>query len=683
MADTKLGATKWAENRRDASLLNYSRRYGVDNVLGSIFPYQFWYTRSAMQWALRAIDKPSWLANWARIRHMQEHTVKMPGFPSRLVGKMRIPVPFLPAWAGGAVYVDPLHQLMPFEQIMRPWDTQLKNEQQQDKRAIYILQDWVGSEKTTEADAAQAAQTKSGPLWDKASAQAALELENDTTNPFDFATSMTGTSLPISWLSSIARGKTDKQSLLPVTRTIQSMTAWATPGGINIEAPIRKLLNLPVGGQLDDFYIDRMLANMAAEGANTDQIMQAMVDRTGPLFTQATDRVGKMQAIRSLGSALWLDFFPEGEQVQRADQLMFSKAIDSGDKTAVSKFFEDHPEYRARILMGKWDDPEGRLRSFLISDVWDAYRNTPALHQKQLRDQLGDTFNQAFLSKETRSYDAIDTATLTYWAKAMGGYMPNTAPATPQIAPALAPAEDTAIYQQYKDTRDKLFPGVTTLESMVYNLPADQQQAFRAKFPILDKYNAWRDEFLAHNPNIIQYTMGEDNTMQGAPVQVQQLVYGYRAERYRLFGSGIFETQTAYFDKPEGGPRRTFLTNHPELKAYWDWQYAFLAQYPNTIPYIKSVETIAAKVLGKNYNPANVMDFSQTNTAAGLPTTNTIKTADFPPALISQLMAYYINKQPLGSGALAQLRRIWEQNGKPGGSLSSYLSILQSSFTIR
>jgi hypothetical protein len=494
-------------------------------------------------------------------------------------------------------------------------------------------------------------------------------------------------SLPISIAASLIKGKPEEINTLPVTRLIQGITSWVKPGGVNIENPFRKAAGLPQGGQFDTFYVHRMLANMAAEGYSTDEINRAMVDQSGPLWTEALDRVGKTQSIRMLGQALWLDFFPEGELQQRKLQQEFSKAIDSGDKTAVSKFFEDNPEYRARLLMNKWDDPQGQLRNFMISDIWTGYRALPALYQKQLRDQLGTVFNDAFLSKETRSYDAIDTTTLSMWTKAVGGYLPKTAPGAPQVPLEFGTPQEATSYQQYVDQRNKNFPNIYNIQTLLYSLPPEQQQAWRDRYPQLDQYSAWRDNFLATHPEIIQYTMGEDNTLQGAPLEVQKLVYAYRAQRFQLFGPDIFNVQSGYFDYPERSyARKKYLKEHPELPAYWDWQTAFLAQYPNTIPYIKSVESIASKVLGKSYNPNNVMDFSNpTNTAAALPAVAPagINTADFPPALVSQLMAYFINKQPLGAGALAALRRVWNKNGKPYGNLTNYLLTLKPTFAPR
>jgi len=594
MADTKLAAIRWGESRRDAALLNYSRRYGADNLAGAIFPYQFWYTRSIINWAVRAIDKPGWFANYARMREAQRNINQAPGFPTRLADKMRIPVPFLPEWAGGGVYIDPLHQVFPFENFAQPWEQYTEQKSMLVKRAQYILQDWVGEEQISEAEAAQAMSTQSGAIWEKARTQAEIELKDETSNPWDFITLMSSPNLPVSIAVNLMRGKPGSISQLPATRAIQSATAWLTPGGINIESGIRKAVGLPERGEFWDFYIDRQLANMAATGEiTTEEATRAMVERSGPAFEEATDQVGKVQATRFFGSALWLDFFPEGEQIQRDLQQEFSKAIDSGDSKAVATFFDEHPEYRARLLMSDWNNPEERMKNFLVSEVWNRWRDLPDLYKREAQEQLGPLFQEAFLDKETRSYDAIDNDTLAYWSQVMGGYTPEVEGGSRVISGGLqfSPAQTAQEYQVYQDTREKEYPGISALQEFYFALPEAQQQIFMDNNPQLQKYWDWRDTYLAQNPEVIPHVIGEDSKVKYASPEVQQRYYQYKADKARMFPD-VYKAQDEYFDLPKN-KRKSFLSAHPELKAYWDWQRAYLTNNPDMIPYIKSTEQIA------------------------------------------------------------------------------------------
>jgi hypothetical protein len=683
MSDVNLASIRWAEHKRDASLLNYSRRIGFDNVLNTMLPYSFWYTRYGLGWALRALERPAWLANYARLRHMQDSVTAQPGFPSRLRRKMRVATPFLPSFMGD-IYFDPLHQLFAFEQIAQPYDRYVNTIEQEDRRIVYELQSMLQDGQISETEYRQAATTKSGPIWERALAQFKLENEGELSNPLDFITLLTGPSLPLSIAGNYLKGTPEKINQLPITRMVQAATSLFTPGGVNIEAPFRRMAGLPERGELGNFYIDRELSNMAGEDPEmVDELNRAMVERSGPLYQEAVRRVGLQQAVRTLGAALWLDFFPEGEEEQRDNQLAFSAAVDSQDPEAVAKFFEDHPEYQARLLMGKWNDPEQRMRNFLISQVWQGYRGLPELHQKQVTEYLGEPFQEAFLNKATRSYDAIDTGTLATWANAVKGYVPKEAGATSPGLPSnladarsdrqarqvsayapgleMAGPEATQSYQDYTTQRENLFGSeIFDVQSQFYNMPEGEvRDQWLGEHPELELYWGWRDRYLADHPEIIPYATSEESQVSGASPEIQQLYYEYRAQRSELFGAEIFDLQDQYFDLPQRSARRKrFLKKHPELTDYWDWQRSVLANFPQLIPYVKSMESIAQAVLGKDYQakygvPANWDEFD--------------------PALIRQLMGYTLVGEDLGAGAIRELYRIWEKRGREGDDFDKWL----------
>lgn len=503
MGDTKNVAIKHGEMGRDMALLNYNRRYGIDSITTAIMPYQFWYTRSAINWAMRAVDRPGWLAQWARIRSMQQETEKMKGFPSRLEGKFQFKLPFLPEWMGNTMFADPLRQMFPHELLMEPFQRMAQENTLTDSRARYILEQWAADEKYSQAQLQEALDNRAGDIWNKAVAQAKIEIEADYNNPMDFIQAISGPLLPIGWLYNAVQGKKEKIGELPVTRAIQALTSWATPGGINIEAPLRKALGLPVGGEYMDYYIDRELTNLALSGDFTvDEVMRAMVDRTGEAFTIATDRVGKKQSIRYFTSSFAMDFFPEGEQEIRALREEYSAAIDAG---TVAEFFEKHPEYNAR-LMEFQDTPEDKLRKFTISAIWDAREKLPDLIRKQIDSRLGDEWSNSFLNKETRSYDSIDTETLVTWAKLMNASLPETAnqyeTATPELG--LASPQEAQIYQWYNDQRDVLFgEDIFNIQNRYYALPEGSKQ---------------RKDYLSIHPELVQYWSWNRGVQQQYPI---------------------------------------------------------------------------------------------------------------------------------------------------------------------
>lgn len=502
MGDTKNVAIKYGEMGRDMALLNYNRRYGIDSVITAIMPYQFWYTRSAINWAMRAVDKPGWLAQWARIRSMQQETEKMKGFPSRLEGKFQFNLPFLPDWMGKTMFADPLRQLFPHELLMEPFQRMAGETTLTNNRARYILEQWAGEGKYSQSELQAAYDSKSGDIWNKAVAQAKIEIDAEYNNPMDVIQAISGPLLPVGWAYNLAQGKKEKIGELPVTRAIQALTSWITPGGLNWEAPLRKALGLPVGGEYMDYYIDRELTNLALSGDFTvDEVMRAMVDRTGEAFTIAKDRVGKKQSIRYFSSSFATDFFPEGEQEIRALREEYSAAIEAG---TVAEFFEKHPEYNAR-LMEFQDTPEDKLRKFTISAIWDAREKLPDLIKKQIDSRLGDEWSNSFLNKETRSYDSISTETLITWAKLMNANLPEAAnqyaTETPQLG--LSSPQEAQIYQWYNDQLEELFPGIYDIQNRYYSLPEGSRQ---------------RKDFLNIHPELVQYWSWNRGVQQQYPI---------------------------------------------------------------------------------------------------------------------------------------------------------------------
>jgi hypothetical protein len=626
MKGTKLAAMRWGEQQRDMALLNYSRRTNFDNMANMVFPYQFWYTRSVLNWAQRAMDRPAILSNWARLKNFQQNTVDKPGFPTRLRGKMAIPLPFMPAWMGEGIYVDPFRQLFPFENFFQPFDKLAQQDNLQAKKAQSVLQQMVTDEQISAAQAQEAIQTRQGKLWNTAMAQATNEMDSEIANPFDFMTLMTGTSLPIQWGYNLAMNRKDNIGQLPPTRALQAVTGAlgiGGPAGVNIEAPFRKMIGLPEGDQFADYRVDRMLAGMAAEGeVNPDDATRAMIDRQGPAFDEAQRRVSQMGAAQYFGGPLSVDFFPEGEQEQRKLQLEYNQMMakyNSGDTSAYRKFFDDHPEYTSQMMA--WKDPQERLRRYLISDIWSAYNAQPDLHKTETRQQLGKVFQDAFLSKETRSYDAIDTQTLTMWAHMLGSKPLQTQPAPAGAQLQLSDDKTTAAVQAYDDARKKLFPDIGNLDSLYYSLPQDQQATFAKQYPQIQQYSKWRTAYLANHPEIIPNVTGQDeqetSNLGSAPAEVQAFVYKYRAAKEKNFPN-LDEEQAAYSKITDASQKAAYRKQHPDLQQYWDWRQQIAASNPQAAPYILSEQSLSDAILGGADTNAFMNNY-KAQTAAAFP----------------------------------------------------------------
>jgi hypothetical protein len=657
--DLKMGALRHGEQRRDFALLNYSRRYGWDNLAQTAYPYEFWYTRSALKWAMLALDKPAILANYARLRNMMYEMDKQEGFPRRLMGKMKIPLPFSVPWLGNGIYVDPLRQFFPMANIIRPFEAASEKATEVERAAEYTVMEMVADGQISEKEATTAMTTHTGQVWQDAMAKAAGDVEGELANPFDFVQAMVGTSLPLSWGRNLAAGKENWMSELPATRLIKSVTSLVKPGGVNIEAPFRKALGLPVdGNEFWGYYVDRELANMAALGeVEVQEALDAMMTRQGDAYTKALSRVGKYQAARNIFGSVFLDFFPEGEQRQRSLMLEFSKAAEAGKLT---DFFDKYPEYEARMLQNSFDDPEERLRRYMRSRIWERYYELPELQRKIVADDLGDLFKDAFLNKSTRSYDSIKTDTLQYWAQRMEAHMPDSLKKDMQEAPIEMPEQGvTDAYGMYKQQRDAQFPGIYEIQNLFYTLPPAMQERIRGEFPQLSEYYRWRDRQVYANPELAQYVAQEE--YRGLDPALVKKIMTYRVGVEDQF-PGFLQMQDEYYAQPDGVSRRSYLAQHPILKAAWDWKRFYLAQNPEIVTYVKSDEYLVEGVLGKYYQSKYNIDQWQA-----------ITPEQFSPALSTQLMGYFFAGQPLTGGAKSELRMLWERAGRPGGNYDWYV----------
>lgn len=553
MASTKLAAMKYGEQMRDSALLNYTRKYGIDNYLNLIFPYQFWYTRSMVNWAKRMIDRPSWFSLYARMQQTQEK-MQRDGMPTRLKGQVRIPAPWLPDWAGTGIYIDPMSKILPFDNFGQPLEQFASNKNQVEKRATSLLQSQVKAGEITAQQMSDAIANKSDAVWKRAQAQAEEELDKSM-NPLSMASMMMTPALWWTTAQNIAQGTPEKISPLPLTRTAQSIRT-ATRGtpleGIGSivglaawpEERIRKAAGLSNFGEWGDYYIDRELANMAADGTITaEQAQTAMIQRSGDAFDEANRRVEYQQMLRTPGAAtinqlaqgnvggalqslptaaMGAGLFPEGELRLRGLAVDYNKAwydYKNGDDEAINKFLEDNPEYESRLAL--YDEPGERLRQFLVSSIWDRYSALAKPNRSRAADALGQDFKDSFLDRETRSYDSLPVEQLAVWAQQLGQMLPKTTETQPAIdnpAPQPQYYSDavTKGVEAYQAERDKKFPNYYAQQNLYYSYPqgSAQRKQVLSQFPELRQYWDWKKQYQTKHPEIQQYF--DDNSAAAA-----------------------------------------------------------------------------------------------------------------------------------------------------------------------
>jgi hypothetical protein len=546
MATTKLATVRYGEQQRDFAMLNYGKQYGFDRWMQTVYPYELFYTRSLATWAARAIDAPAWFSNYARLRMQQQRYER--DIPERLRNKIHIPAPWLPDWMGDGLYIDPLSNLFTPAGFLRPFERMQADRTQQELEAERILQEWAADGSVSENDI-QAAINREGPAWERAIAEAQTRRESEIANPMDFFSTMFG---PAWYLSAplnaagikvpgISKGDPNKVSPTPMANTVRGIDAvtqgtWAEPIGDIIgllgkpEEWVRKKLELPTLGEYGEYYTKRQVANMVAEGTITsEQAQLAMLEKQGEIWDQATERVKLELAMRvptmaalyaglhegpgalaqaSLPSLFGAGLLPEGELEYRGLKQEWNEAWkkkDMGDATAITAFFEEHPEYEAYLAKGKSD--EDLLKSFLIGQIWDGYMAMGPTNQKQARAEMGELFQQAFLDKETRSYEAIDTETLIQWAQQFGKKTPQAINAQPLETPEppkldLYSEDVTRISDEFFRQRTENHGDYYELEQGYFDLPKSQRAGYLLKNPELKKYWDFKDKWFKTYPDL-------------------------------------------------------------------------------------------------------------------------------------------------------------------------------------
>ena len=620
-AVAKAASMGYGTAMRDYSLINYSDQRGFDNLLTAIFPYQFWLTRSALNWMMRAYDHPAWFANYYRMRNFMRSAQTKPGFPSRLKDTIRMPAPFLPEWAGDSMYFDPLQNIFPFQQFGNGFEMLTQQYSQEQKDAMNLLYSWKNEGTITQAQLEGALKDQNGDLFKRALAQAKSDASDGKFNPFQFIQMFIGPAMYLTVPYYLATGQKEKISVTPFTKTgqgLQAVTQGTALEGLGKiagefmampETKFREAIGVSEFGEYGPYYIERQLANMVGDGtANYKDALQAMMEKSGPLYEEARRRVMLETAARQPGAMTtyallhtpakdWLNpdemgaalmfgvypasILPKGELIERGlydEYKAVGKAFQAGDRDAYDKFFEEYPEYKARLAL--FDDPQTRLREFLISEIWEKREALGKTQRDMFADIAGQEFQDNFLDDQTRNYELVDTETLAAWAKMIGGLVPNTAETQgviedPDINTDALNQASPEVYAEvdaYKSTRNKMFPNWYALQERYYNYPEGSQE------------------------------------------------------------------------------RKDFLAQFSELKDYWDWNRNFKASHPN----------IALFTTPPEDQPVE-------------PQYDTTFAKELTPTVVRQLYSYFYADKPLNDGALAELNRIWRKYNYPGDSFQNFI----------
>jgi hypothetical protein len=130
------------------------------------------------------------------------------------------------------------------------------------------------------------------------------------------------------------------------------------------------------------------------------------------------------------------------------------------------------------------------------------------------------------------------------------------------------------------------------------------------------------------------------------PPQMQAEVDAYNKTRNANFPNW-YALQQRYYNLPPGDERKGFVKQFPVLKEYWDWNRAYKESHPNIEKYQQEYDA-------PRYDYSFMQDFTQ--------------------PLYKSLYQYFLNNKPLSAGALDELTRIWNENGKQGDTLDGFIN---------
>jgi hypothetical protein len=124
MAAAKAVASLAGQSFADRTLLDYSATRNFDRILQLFFPYHFWTTRTAFNWAKRFLHNPISVAAYLEMREtIAEQRRQDVGLRQRFHNKIRVPFPFLPDYFEQALYFDPFRLAIPFADLsLSDWD---------------------------------------------------------------------------------------------------------------------------------------------------------------------------------------------------------------------------------------------------------------------------------------------------------------------------------------------------------------------------------------------------------------------------------------------------------------------------------------------------------------------------------------------------------------------------------
>jgi hypothetical protein len=231
-----------------------------------------------------------------------------------------------------------------------------------------------------------------------------------------------------------------------------------------------------------------------------------------------------------------------------------------------------------------------------------------------------------------------------------------------------APREVQALYYQYQYQREQMFPDVFELQEQYFKLESSgAKKKFRAENPSLPEYWEWRREFMRQYPNMIPYLMSEE--------ALAEAVLG-EERSYSGGGGGGSSKKKDVKDK-------SYDVNISQLAP--QLKERLLDHYLNGTPLGKNTRKKLREFWESQGSPGEKLnDFirgplrQELYVPSGAPEWNAqdIDINQLDPIVVKRLNAYYVLDEPLSNGVLKALKKVWNDQGKPGDTFEVFVDDL-------
>ena len=382
---------------RDWTMLNYSRRYGIDGVMQMVFPYHFWAGRMTRDWARMTLARPGATAALSRLYEGAAEMSDSADLPDRLKNNIRIPIPFLDNMVGGVAgtnvnasfYFDPIRILYPLSGLQNPTDFGPEESDLTSFGQSYSFVEQVSPFGVNPFMTLGLGAT--GMLGDR-DEFVRRSLASVTQTPLGVPGPRLGRAI-----SDFFMGIADPDSTVLSDEMKEQLAAGEPLEESVLREAWGEIWDYTSTDGFNDYRLNRTIAAMVAEDPNRwkpSDALRAIRDREGALYAEAKKRAGTEYGLAVLTGwlAMPVRMYPEGEKVQRGLDAIWRELIREGDSKGMDEFFTLHPEYQVRMAASS-----SGLEQLERIDTDLYYEDVAKVHEKYAQhiDQLRATLREA------------------------------------------------------------------------------------------------------------------------------------------------------------------------------------------------------------------------------------------------------------------------------------------------